>query len=196
MERKTPMRDRLKAFVVEMSAKKEKLTHTIEDFDSQCAQELELLNRKVQELSAKLLLAESENSTENVKKYEVQIKNVREQLMALQKKGERYKGVEQEQLFANDLPMLKQYALACRNERQGILADITRMMEEKNQQIQELQMEIRMLNEEMAFYPAHFEESCVAPIAAYMPGGDRLIPYAPGNHDYGRICQIGNMLFE
>lgn len=50
--------------------------------------------------------------------------------------------------------------------------------------------------DERVQYPADFEADCVAPIAAYMPGGDQLNAYVPGRIDYTLKQQIAHMLFE
>jgi phage host-nuclease inhibitor protein Gam len=196
MERKTPMKEQLKAFVAELNGKKEKLLHTMDNYGGQCAQELELLTRQVQETSAKLLLAENENDTASVKEYEGQIEKIKEQIAVLRKKSERYDGVGLEQLFINDFPRLKKLASDSRNERLSILADINHLVEEKNRQIQELKLEISILSSEQQRYYSDFEADCIAPIAAYMPGGDSLNPYISGGYDYTLRQQINQMLFK
>ncbi len=196
MERKTPMADRLKAFVLELECKKEKLTHTMDNYGDQCAQELEQQTQLAQEISAKLLLAENENDTASVKEYEGQIEKVKKQIDALRKKSERYNGVDPKRLLIGDFPKLKQYASDCRKERISICTDIEELIAKKNQQIKELQKEINILFWEQKSYQPDFEADCIAPIAAYMPGGDSLNPYIPGNIDYALRQQINHMLFE
>lgn len=145
MKRETPMMDRLKAFTAELEDKKAKLTHTMSDYSSQCNQEVEQLTSQIKELSAKLLLAESAGDTVSVKKYEGQISKLRANMEDLRKKGERYEGVELKQIFADDLPKLKQYAADSKAERRDILTDIERLVAEKQQKIKALQDELRML---------------------------------------------------
>ena len=99
MERKTPMADRLKAFVKELESKKENLTHTMDNYGIRSAQKIEQQTRLVQEISAKLLLAESQSDTERVKAYEKQIEDIKNQIALLHKEGERYDGVGLELLF-------------------------------------------------------------------------------------------------
>jgi len=196
MERKTPMADRLKEFVAELESKKENLMHTMDNYGVRSAQKIEQKTRLVQEISAKLLLAENQNDTEHVKAYEGQIEDIKNQIALLRKESERYEGVGLELLFIDDFPKLIQYVADCRDERQSIRSDVERLIAEKNRQIKELQKDVSMLSDEQKRYHSDFEADCIAPVAAYMPGGDSLNPYIPGSLDYTRRQQINRMLFE